>query len=129
LNQPSTLLLQLAVDRRDGAVDPRRDPRRRRDELALRVEDALRSARGERALGAADLAAVVGDLGDEPRCSGCTSAGALMWRRSVTTWSTASSKPCSVRRPWPGVVVEVIRRDRLLKLCAKSLCARLTASA
>src|SRR3954447_16689656 len=52
-----------------------------------------------------------------------------MRRRSTTTASTASSKPWSVLRPRPGVVVEVIRRDRLLKLCAKLFCARLTWSA
>src|SRR4051812_25310827 len=52
-----------------------------------------------------------------------------MRRRSTTTASTASSKPWSVLRPRPGVVVEVIRRDRLLKLCAKVFCARLTWSA
>src|SRR4051812_30513003 len=63
------------------------------------------------------------------RCSGCTSAGASIARRSATTWSTAFSNPCSVRRPWPGVVVDVMRRERLLKLCAKSVCARFTASA
>src|SRR6185503_20864162 len=52
-----------------------------------------------------------------------------MRRRSVTTVSTAFSKPCSVRRPRAGVVVEEIRRDRLAKLCAKSFCALLTSSA
>src|SRR3954465_15816119 len=52
-----------------------------------------------------------------------------MRRRSTTTLSTASSKPCSVLRPRPGVVVEVMRRDRLLKLWAKLFCARFTWSA
>src|SRR4051794_5508048 len=52
-----------------------------------------------------------------------------MRRRSTTTVSTASSKPCSVRRPRAGVVVELMRRDRFLKLWAKLVCARLTWSA
>src|SRR3954447_469873 len=63
------------------------------------------------------------------RCSGCTSVGASIRRRSATTASTASSNPCNVRRPWAGVVVDVIRRDRLLKLSANPLWAWLTASA
>ena len=120
-NGDTTLLAcSCAVDRGDGAVDPRADLRRRVHERRLRGLAALRRPGRELDLRLVDRLAVAGDLGDQ----------LLVQRRQVRRRVDAAQvgrrrcrrrprSPAASGGPRAGVVVEVIRRDRLAKLCGE----------